>query len=184
MLYRELFGLNARLSDDEACDPGCLVEFDCRGGRGVGTSDVRERWRRDRRNETPLSRNGNTTMTSQRTPFLRRSLAGIAITAGLLAMSAPAAFGHTEFDLGEVAPVSIVSLHLIVENESRTAGTTQVELRFPEPFVIIELPTVERWTASAVQGSVGAEVIGVLWVRPTASPEEEPEPTLDDRAAT
>ena len=75
--------------------------------------------------------------------------------------------GHTEFDLGEVARVSIVSLHLIVENESRNAGTTQVELRFPEPFVIIELPTVERWTASAVQGSVGAEVIGVLWVRPT-----------------
>ena len=86
----------------------------------------------------------------------------------------PAVFAHAEFDLDEVAPGSIVALHLSVENESQTAGTTQVELRFPQPLVIVELPTVEGWTATAVDGTVGAEAIGVLWVRPTASPDEDP----------
>ena len=109
-----------------------------------------------------------------RQSILRRTLAVLATTGGLLAASAPAVFAHAEFDLDEVAPGSIVALHLSVENESQTAGTTQVELRFPQPLVIVELPTVEGWTATAVDGTVGAEAIGVLWVRPTASPDEDP----------
>jgi Domain of unkown function (DUF1775) len=109
-----------------------------------------------------------------RQSILRRTLAVLATTGGLLAASAPAVFAHAEFDLDEVAPGSIVALHLSVENESQTAGTTQVELRFPQPLVIVELPTAEGWTATAVDGTVGAEAIGVLWVRPTASPDEDP----------
>jgi uncharacterized protein DUF1775 len=113
-------------------------------------------------------------MTSSSTPLLRRALTALGIVLGVVAAAAPTVFAHTEFDIGEVAPGSIVNLNLFVENESGTAGTTQVELRFPEPLVIVGLPTVEGWTATPVEGSVGAEAIGVVWVRPTASPAEDP----------
>ena len=109
-----------------------------------------------------------------RRSIIRRTLAVLATTGGLLAVSAPAVLAHSEFDLKEVAPGSIVALVLTVENESQTAGTTQVELRFPQPLVIVELPAVDGWTATAVDGTVGAEAIGVLWVRPSASPDEDP----------
>ena len=109
-----------------------------------------------------------------RRSIIRRTLAVLATTGGLLAVSAPAVLAHSEFDLKEVAPGSIVALVLTVENESQTAGTTQVELRFPQPLVIVELPAVDGWTATAVDGTVGAEAIGVLWVRPSASPGEDP----------
>jgi uncharacterized protein DUF1775 len=113
-------------------------------------------------------------VTSSSTPLLRRALTALGIVLGVAAATAPTVFAHTEFDVGEVAPGSIVDLKLFVENESSTAGTTQVELRFPEPLVIVGLPTVEGWTATPVEGSVGAEAIGVVWVRPTASPDEDP----------
>jgi hypothetical protein len=107
-------------------------------------------------------------------PLLRQTLAVVAAVGGLLVASAPAVFAHAEFDLAEAAPGSIVALHLSVANESNSAGTTQVELRFPQPLVIVELPAADGWTATAVDGTVGAEAIGVLWVRPTASPDEDP----------
>lgn len=88
--------------------------------------------------------------------------------------TATSVLAHTEFDLDEVAPGSIVSLNLFVENESSTAGTTIIELRFPEPLVIVELPAVDGWTVAPVDGSIGAEAIGVLWSRDNAGPGEDP----------
>lgn len=113
-------------------------------------------------------------MNNNGTPWIGRALAAAGIATGLLIAAAPAAFAHSEFDLDEAAPGSIVTLHLSVENESSTAGTTQVELRFPEPLVVVDLPTVEGWTATPVEGVIGSESIGVLWTRPTADPTEDP----------
>ena len=88
--------------------------------------------------------------------------------------AASTALAHSEFDVVEVAPGSIVSLNLFVENESDSAGTTMVELRFPEPLIIVELPSVGCWSVEPVDGTVGAEAIGVVWTRPTAEPTEDP----------
>jgi uncharacterized protein YcnI len=81
---------------------------------------------------------------------------------------------HSELDPDEVAPGSIVALHLVLENESDTAGTTMVELRFPESLVIVDLPPTGCWSAAAVEGAIGAEAIGVVWTRPSADPSDDP----------
>jgi uncharacterized protein YcnI len=99
---------------------------------------------------------------------------GVGVTTGLLATVASPALAHSEFDLDEAAPGSIVSLQLFVENENDSAGTTMVELRFPQPLTIVDLPAVGCWTAEPVDGSIGAESIGVVWTRPTAEPSEDP----------
>ncbi|MEO6124226.1 MAG: DUF1775 domain-containing protein, partial [Ilumatobacteraceae bacterium] len=107
-----------------------------------------------------------------------RYLAGAAITAAIVAATSTAAFAHSGFDLDEVAPGSIVALHLKVANESRTAGTTRIELRFPQPIVIFELPTEGEWTATPVDGTVGSEATGIVWERPTAPIDENPSVAL------
>jgi len=84
------------------------------------------------------------------------------------------AFAHTEFDVAEVAPGSIVTLNLFVENESSTAGTNRIELRFPERLVIVDVPASGEWTAEAVEGEIGSEAIGVVWSRATAGPGDFP----------
>lgn len=113
-------------------------------------------------------------MTSTRSRFSARLIAAAAIVAATVLSTATSVLAHTEFDLDEVAPGSIVSLNLFVENESSTAGTTIIELRFPEPLVIVEVPAVDGWTVAPVDGSVGGEAIGVLWSRDTAGPGEDP----------
>ena len=113
-------------------------------------------------------------MTHRHVSFRKRATAGIGLTAGLLVATASTALAHSEFDVDEVAPGSIVTLNLFVENESDSAGTTMVELRFPEPLTIVDLPAVGCWTAEPVDGAIGAEAIGVLWTTPTAEPTEDP----------
>jgi uncharacterized protein len=49
-----------------------------------------------------------------------------------------------------------------------------VELRFPEPLVIVELPATGCWTAEPVEGAIGAASIGVTWTRPSADPSDDP----------
>ena len=105
---------------------------------------------------------------------LRRTTAAIVgVAAGLSVVVSPAA-AHTEFDLTDVAPGSVVDLTLFVENESTTAGTTIVQLRFPVPIVIVDLPATGEWTAEPVDGSIGAEAIGVRWTRDSAVPTDDP----------
>ncbi len=107
------------------------------------------------------------------TLFTRSIAAGALACAAALAAGS-VAFAHNEFEPGEVAPGSIVALTLSVENESSTAGTTSVELQFPQPLVVVELPEVAGWTAEPVDGSIGAEAMGVVWSRETADPSENP----------
>jgi uncharacterized protein YcnI len=109
----------------------------------------------------------------QRAPRRSAWLLGSASAAVLLALPSVAS-AHSELDPDEVAPGSIVALHLVLENESDTAGTTMVELRFPEPLVIIDLPATGCWTAQPVEGAIGAEAIGVTWTRPSADPSDDP----------
>jgi hypothetical protein len=109
----------------------------------------------------------------QRPPRRSAWLLGGAVAAGLLAIPSVAS-AHSELDPDEVAPGSIVALHLVLENESDTAGTTMVELRFPEPLVIVDLPASGCWTAEPVDGAIGAEAIGVTWTRPSADPSDDP----------
>jgi hypothetical protein len=103
-----------------------------------------------------------------------RAAFGIGLTGGLLLTAASTALAHSEFDVDEVAPGSIVSLNLFVENESDSAGTTMVELRFPQLLTIVDLPTVGCWQGEPVDGAIGEEAIGVVWTRPTAEPTEDP----------
>jgi uncharacterized protein len=100
-------------------------------------------------------------------------LLGAVSAAVLLAVPSVVA-AHSELDPDEVAPGSIVALRLVLENESDTAGTTMVELRFPEPLVIVDLPATGCWTAEPVEGAIGAEAIGVTWSRPSADPSDDP----------
>ena len=111
---------------------------------------------------------------NDRTSLIAR-VAGAVATATILVMSvASSAWAHTGFDLDEAAPGTIVALDLTVANESSTAGTTIVELRFPEPIVVVELPAIGDWTAAPVDGEVGAPAIGVVWSRPAGDPGENP----------
>lgn len=105
---------------------------------------------------------------------VRRALTTAAVAAATILGTATSALAHTEFDLDEVAPGSIVTLNLFVENESSTAGTTIIELRFPQPLIVVELPTPAGWTVAPVEGTVGGEAIGVLWSRDTVGPGEDP----------
>ena len=90
------------------------------------------------------------------------------VSAAVLVAIPSVVAAHSELDPGEVAPGSIVALHLLLQNESDTAGTTMVELRFPEPLVIVDLPAAGCWSAEPVEGAIGAEAIGVTWTRPSA----------------
>lgn len=114
------------------------------------------------------------TMTFLQRSLMFRALVGAVASAGFVLAVASPALAHTEFDIEEVAPGSIVSLNLFVENESSTAGTTMIELRFPEPLVVVDLPAVDGWTIEPVEGTVGAEALGVLWSRDTAGPGDDP----------
>ena len=96
------------------------------------------------------------------------------VSAAVLVAIPSVVAAHSELDPGEVAPGSIVALHLVLENESDTAGTTMVELRFPEPLVIVDLPAAGCWSAEPVEGAIGAEAIGVTWTRPSADPSDDP----------
>jgi uncharacterized protein YcnI len=104
-------------------------------------------------------------------------LAGV--TFGVLvltvALAAPAS-AHVEFEPAEAAPGSVITLELALANEESDAGTTGIDLRFPEgqPLVVAELPAAAGWTATVQGGAVGGEATGVTWTRPTASPDEGP----------
>jgi uncharacterized protein len=107
---------------------------------------------------------------------MRRCVLPILVIGLALALTAPAAFAHSELEPGEAAPGSIIDLQVSVENEQSDAGTTSVQLFFPEsvPVVLAELPPATGWETTIEGGAVGAAVTSVTWSRPTASPDDDP----------
>ena len=107
---------------------------------------------------------------------MRRCLfAPIVAAFGVLLVAAPA-WAHSEFDPDEAGTGKVIALQLSVANEQSDAGTTQVELFFPEgvPITLVDLPAVAGWTTAIDGGAIGAPVTSVTWSRPTASPDENP----------
>ena len=71
------------------------------------------------------------------------------IAAALAFVAGPAA-AHNEFEPATAAPGSIATLTLLAEDELPDAGTNKLELQFPEPITVVELPAVDGWTATVV----------------------------------
>ena len=111
-----------------------------------------------------------------RNPTMRRMLfVPAAALFGVLLVAGPA-WAHNEFDPDQAGTGKVVQLQLSVENEQADAGTTQVQLFFPEGVAItlVDLPAVAGWTTAVEGGAIGAPVTSVTWSRPTASPDENP----------
>jgi uncharacterized protein YcnI len=98
----------------------------------------------------------------RRRPFLALP---VALTALLLAAAPVAA--HTEWEPATAAPGSVITLSLFAEHE-RPDPTTQVELVFPQPITVVDLPAVAGWTATPTGGQVGGPVSGVTWTGSSA----------------
>jgi uncharacterized protein YcnI len=97
---------------------------------------------------------------------MRGAIAAVVVAAGAagtIVLSAGAAAAHTEWQPEDAAPGSVVDLTLSVEDEQPDAGTTKVELFFPEPLTVAGLPAVPGWTATVVDGQVGGPATGVTW---------------------
>ena len=86
----------------------------------------------------------------------------VAATGALLLGSAPA-LAHSEWEPATAAPGSTPQLRLFVEDERPSAGTTRVDLVFPQPLTVAALPAVPGWTASVTDGAVGRTGTGVVW---------------------
>jgi periplasmic copper chaperone A len=107
---------------------------------------------------------------------MRRPLLVAGGALGIVLLSALPASAHAELEPSSAAPGSSGTFELHLENEQTDAGTTSVDLRFPEgqPLVVAELPAVGGWTAAVEGGNVGGEATGVTWTRPSASPDDNP----------
>jgi Domain of unkown function (DUF1775) len=94
---------------------------------------------------------------------MRRVIAsGAAAAAALVAAATPAA-AHNEWEPSTAAPGSVVDLTLFVAGEQQDAGTTTVQLFFPAPITVAALPAVSGWTATLMDGQLGAPASGVTW---------------------
>ncbi|HEX5096806.1 MAG TPA: DUF1775 domain-containing protein [Acidimicrobiia bacterium] len=81
----------------------------------------------------------------------------------LIAGLAAPAFAHSEITPNSVEAGSTVPFSLFVEDEKSDANTVKVELTFPQPLVVSDLPAAAGLTATVVGGSVGAEATGITW---------------------
>ena len=108
---------------------------------------------------------------------MRRLAAVVVVAMAALALQAVAAWAHVELEPAAVAPGSVAALTLTVANARSGAGTTTVQLLFPEgtPLTVVDLPPVAGWTATVDGGAVGQPATGVTWARPTAGPGEDPQ---------
>lgn len=105
----------------------------------------------------------------------RACLTVIAAFTCMVLMAGPA-WAHIEFEPDEAAPSSVITLELSIADEQADAGTTEVELVFPEgaSITLAELPDAPGWTTSTDGGSVGSPVTSVTWSRAEAQPNENP----------
>ena len=91
--------------------------------------------------------------------------------------SSPGRRGRTASSIPDQAGTgNVVRCSSPVENEQSDAGTTQVQLFFPEgvPITLVDLPAVAGWTTAVEGGAIGSPVTSVTWSRPTATPDENP----------
>ena len=94
---------------------------------------------------------------------MRRVIVSGVVCAAVLAFVARPAAAHNEFEPAEAAPGSVATLTFFAEDEQPDAGTNKLELQFPEPITVVELPAVEGWTATVVGGELGGPATGVTW---------------------
>jgi periplasmic copper chaperone A len=107
----------------------------------------------------------------------RAALAVAGALVGVVTLAAPA-FAHNEFEPSTATGGTVANIELHAENEQSDAGTTRIDLRFPEgqPLVVPQLPTAAGWTVTLEGGQAGSAVTGILWTRPAsaASPDDNP----------
>jgi len=94
---------------------------------------------------------------------VRRVLASGAVVALVFVFGVGRAWAHNEFEPATAAPGSVIELTLFVEDEAPDAGTTKLQLQFPEPITVVELPAVEGFTTTVQGGQLGAPATGVTW---------------------
>jgi periplasmic copper chaperone A len=94
---------------------------------------------------------------------VRRALVSGAVVALVMVFGVGRASAHNEFEPATAAPGSIVELTLFAEDEAPDAGTTKLQLQFPQPLTVVELPAVEGFTATVQGGEVGGPATGVTW---------------------
>lgn len=92
----------------------------------------------------------------------RLIVSGVVFAAALVLVAGPVS-AHNEFEPAEAAPGSIAELTFFAEDELPDAGTTKVELQFPQAITVVALPAVEGWTATVVGGQLGSPATGVTW---------------------
>lgn len=115
--------------------------------------------------------------------MLKRIVAVSGAVVGLVLATGAAAFAHSEFDPNTAVPGSVVTVTLHVENERSDAGTTGVDLRFPEnrKLVVAEVPAAPGWTITIEGGQVGGEATGVKWERAASAADPGDDPALQVR---
>jgi periplasmic copper chaperone A len=94
---------------------------------------------------------------------MRATITASLIAAGTLVYLAVPAWAHNEFEPASAAPGSVASLTLSVEDESSSADTSKLQLVFPSPITVAELPAVAGWTATVDGGRLGSPATGVTW---------------------
>ncbi|HEY3139708.1 MAG TPA: DUF1775 domain-containing protein [Acidimicrobiales bacterium] len=94
---------------------------------------------------------------------MRRVIVSGGIAVAAIALLARPAAAHNEWDPETAAPGSIVELTLFAEDEQPDAGTTKLELQFPQPITVTALPALPGWTATVVGGQLGGPATGVTW---------------------
>jgi uncharacterized protein YcnI len=94
---------------------------------------------------------------------MRRILGATAVAGLLVVLGASPAFAHSELTPKQVEAGSTVSFNLFVEDEKSDANTVKVELAFPEPMTVTQLPDAPGFTATVQGGSVGSEATGITW---------------------
>ena len=91
---------------------------------------------------------------------------GVALAAiGGIGGTATVATAHSEFTPATVPGGATVKLNLFVEDEKDDAGTTRVDLRFPDgvALTVVDLPAASGFTAAVRDGAVGGTGTGVVW---------------------
>ncbi len=97
---------------------------------------------------------------------MKRPIAAITISLATLVATTVPAFAHAEFQPASANAGATVKFNLFVEDESKTAGTTKLDVRFSEPLTVIAAPAPTGWTVVAVSGNIGSQASGLTYSGP------------------